>query len=406
MKELEEVNQCPVTGQAGGKIYLDLGRMPLVNNLCETKEDSINCKKYPLAVQFFEGSKLSCLTHNPDPNLMFSEYSYKSGVSKPYLEHCSEFFDFLDEYLGVNPGDKILDIGGNDGSLLRVFLEKNSGIEVLNVDASENLAKVSLDSGVPTINDFWGTDSQKKIDKKFKIIVSTNVFQHTPPIADYVEAVSKSLEEGGIWCLEFPYWKSNVETKQYDQVYHEHVYYYLLTPLSLLFSKFGLEIVEAIKYPIHGGTLRLVISKKGEREISPKVLSLIEEEENINFDYYTSWSESIFNHIEECKNFLEGLKKEGKKIAGFGAAAKGCVFLNTAGIDYKTIDFVIDDTDLKQEKFIPGVGIQIKSREHLKSNNVDYILILAHNFRDRIVENLENDYKGKFITLFPEIEIF
>jgi hypothetical protein len=197
-----------------------------------------------------------------------------------------------------------------------------------------------------------------------------------------------------------------METKQFDQIYHEHVYFYLVEPLKELFDKFGLEIIKAIKYPIHGGTLRLLISKKGDWEVCEVVQNIIDEEQTITNEYYQGWGKEIEAHIENCREYLKTKKQLGAKIVGFGAAAKGCIFLNSAKIDDTILDAVIDDTDLKQDKFIPGTGIQIKSREYLKHNHVDAVLILAHNFKDVIIETLRGDgYKGQFIVLFPEIEI-
>ena len=196
-----------------------------------------------------------------------------------------------------------------------------------------------------------------------------------------------------------------METNQYDQIYHEHVYYYLLGPLKKLFSLFGLEVFKAVKYSIHGGTLRLLIGHKGIRKICPGVEDILLEENKIEDSYYEAWGKNIFNHILECKIFLEDLKAKGNKMVGFGAAAKGCIFLNSSGINHTILDAVIDDTDLKKNKFIPGTGIQIKSRDYLDTNKVDYILILAHNFKDRIIESLKGQYSGKYIILFPSIEI-
>jgi 2-polyprenyl-3-methyl-5-hydroxy-6-metoxy-1,4-benzoquinol methylase len=406
MKEVTQVTNCPITNDSERFTYIDLGDMPLVNNLCDTKEESLNCKKYPLAVQYFPKSKLSCLTENVDPNLMFSQYSYKSGVVKAYADHCKEMFWFVDTYLNLTENNNVLDIGGNDGTLLHSFLQKKSYLNVLNVDASTNLTKLSRERGVPALNAFWGVETAKTLDKKFKLITSTNVFQHTPPIADFAEAISLSLDYKGIWCLEFPYWKTNMETKQFDQIYHEHVYFYLVEPLKQLFEKFGLEIIKAVKYPIHGGTLRLLISKKGDWDVCNGVDKIIKEEEIITEDYYKQWGQTISNHISYCNIFLNNLKQNNKNIIGFGAAAKGCIFLNSAKIDDTILDVVIDDTDLKQNKFIPGTGIQIKDRTYLKENKVDYILILAHNFKDVIIESLRNDgYDGEFIVLFPNVEI-
>jgi len=405
MKEVTEVTNCPITNDSERFTYIDLGEMPLVNNLSDTREDSFNSPKYKLAVQYFKKSKLSCLTENIDPNLMFSQYSYKSGVVKAYADHCKEMFWFVDTYLNLKENDSILDIGGNDGTLLHSFLEKKPYLDVLNVDASTNLTKLSRERGVPAVNAFWGVQTAKTLDKKFKLITSTNVFQHTPPIADFAEAISMSLDAKGIWCLEFPYWKTNMQTLQFDQIYHEHVYFYLVEPLKQLFDKFGLEIIKAVKYPIHGGTLRLLISKKGYWDVCNGVQKLIDEEQTINEQYYKDWGEVIEEHISDCKIMLQACKNQNNNIIGFGAAAKGCIFLNSAKIDNTILDVVIDDTDLKQDKFIPGTGIQIKSREYLKNNKVDYILILAHNFKDVIIESLRNDgYTGKFIILFPTIQ--
>jgi 2-polyprenyl-3-methyl-5-hydroxy-6-metoxy-1,4-benzoquinol methylase len=405
MKEVTEVTNCPITNDSERFTYIDLGEMPLVNNLSDTREDSFNSPKYKLAVQYFNKSKLSCLTENVDPNLMFSQYSYKSGVVKAYADHCKEMFWFVDTYLNLKENDNLLDIGGNDGTLLHSFLEKKSYLNVLNVDASENLTKLSESKGIPTYNAFWGTETAKKLNRKFKLITSTNVFQHTPPIIDFVEAISMSLDEKGIWCLEFPYWKTNMQTLQFDQIYHEHVYFYLIEPLKQLFDKFGLEIIKAVKYPIHGGTLRLLISKKGDWDVCNGVQKIINEEQSIDQKYYKDWGEVIEEHISDCKIMLQACKNANNNIIGFGAAAKGCIFLNSAKIDHTILDVVIDDTDLKQDKFIPGTGIQIKSREYLKNNKVDYILILAHNFKDVIIESLRNDgYTGNFIILFPTIQ--
>lgn len=407
-KDIINVTNCPITGDSDRFTYINLGDMPLVNNLCDTRESSLNCKKYPLAVQYFSKSKLSCLTENVDPNLMFSQYSYKSGVVKAYADHCDEMFWFVDTYLDLQAGDKVLDVGGNDGTLLKTFLKIKPFLDVLNIDASENITELSIYNGIPTINAFWGVETAKKLNKKFKLITSTNVFQHTPPIADYVEAVAMSLDKFGIWCLEFPYWKSTMETKQYDQIYHEHVYYYLIEPLQTLFKKFGLRIIKVLHIPIHGGSLRLLISHDGDVgeawQPCDYVEKAIDMEKQLNDKYYKDWGNMIENHIQSCKNFLMDKKRNGENIVGFGASAKGCIFLNSAKINYEVLDAVIDDTDLKQGKYIPGTGIKICNREYLKNNKVDNILILAHNFKEVIIESLKKDgYKGNFIVLFPEI---
>ena len=403
------ITQCPITGDTNPIKYFNLGNVPLVNNLCSNREESLNCSRYPLEVQYFPSSGLSTLTHIVDPKVLYTNYTYKSGVSYPYIEHCEEMFKFLNVYLELKDKDRVLDIGGNDGTLLKTFLKFQPGLNILNIDASENLTDIATKNGIPSLYAFWNADLARKINKKFRLIVTTNCFQHTKPIESFVEGISISLEKFGIWCLEFPYWKTSIETNQFDQVYHEHVYYYLVKPLSLLLDKYNLRIIKAVKYPIHGGTMRLLISHKGElgEAFQPCDYSVPPtlENEKFNINDYLKWGENIKQHIQESKQLILDLKQQGYKIAGFGAAAKGCIYLNTMGLTDEHIDYVVDDTNLKQNKFIPGTGIKIVDRSILKSDPPDYILILAHNFAEYIIKSLILEYKTKFIILLPKIKI-
>lgn len=411
MKRFKEVSKCPISNSEEKLVYLDLGEMPLVNNLNSTKEESLNCEKFPLAVQIFKESGLSTLTVEVDPTVLYSNYLYKSGVSKPYIDHCVEMFKFVDTYLNLDKNDLVLDIGGNDGTLLKAFKSVKPTLNVLNVDASENLTKEANENGIPSINGFWGEELALSLNKNFKLITTTNCFQHTAPIDSFVKGVSLSLTPRGIWLLEFPYWKKSIETDQFDQVYHEHIYYYFVAPLVKLLDKYGLQIIKVTPYSIHGGTLRLLISRKGENTFDEWVpCSSVEEflksENPFDFDNYIKWGEQIKKKIDKDKNLITVLKNSGYKIAGFGAAAKGCIYLNAANINYEQIDYIVDDTNIKQGKFIPGTGIEVVSREKLKTDPVDYIVILAHNFSDYIIRSLKQDgYKGKFILFLPELKI-
>jgi len=314
MNSYKIIDKCPITYSEDKIIYLDLGLMPLVNNLNNTKEESLNCPKYPLAVQLFKKSGLSSLTAEIEPNILYQHYLYKSGVSQPYIDHCKDMFEFVDTYLQLKETDSVLDIGGNDGTLLKTFLENKPFLNILNIDASENLTREAEENGIPSINDYWGVELAKKLNKKFKLITTTNCFQHTAPIESFVEGIALSLDKFGIWCLEFPYWKTSIETNQFDQVYHEHVYYYLVNPLTKLLDKYNLQVIKAVKYPIHGGTMRLLISHKGgigetwqqDHWSVPPTL----EAENFNVENYITWGENIKNNIGKSKEFILSLKYE------------------------------------------------------------------------------------------------
>jgi len=396
---IETNNKCPITNSTNFITYLDLGPMPLVNNLCDTKEESIDCNKYPLAIQYCTDSKLSMLTHSIRPDILYSNYYYKSSISYPYILHCKQLFNFISKFVDINENQNILDVGGNDGTLLDTFLKINPKLNVLNVDASKNLTDVCIkEKGINAINAFWSPEIAKTLNKTFKVITSTNVFQHTKFCNEFVEATKIALDDNGVWCLEFPWWDNSVLTNQFDQIYHEHLYYYNIDSLQLLFKKHGLKIISATNVDIHGGSLRLVIVKESYD------CQEINFEKSLTINEYIKWGESIKKHISISKKYLLDLKKQGYSIAGFGAAAKGCIFLNSADIDYNIIDYVIDDTDVKQGKFIPGTGIPIVSRDYLKEHPVDFIVILAHNFSDYISRSLTS-YKGKMIVFFPEISI-
>jgi len=386
-------------------LILDLGKMPLVNNLNKSFEDSIDCELYPLSIDFFEKDNFMRLTDLVDPSQLFHTYLYQSGINKPYIQHCKEMHSYIQNYISLGESDLMVDIGGNDGSLINVFRKENSIIQTINVEPS-NLYELSVNSGIETINDFFGKDVVNKINKKAKLITTTNVFQHLYDIKSFSESIYDLLSDDGVWCLEFPYLIKTLETLQFDQIYHEHVYYYHVTALNNFFESFGLKIINTKEYPIHGGSMRLIISKKEsgfERDLT--VEKYLENEKKYDLDFFKNWGKVIEDHVTECKrNLLKIMKND--TIFGFGAEAKGCTFLNYLGFTYKNIKLIIDDTPMKQNLFVPGTGIQIFSREILLEQKPDYILILPHNFKDYIIESLRNyGYTGKFIVCFPKFEI-
>lgn len=402
-----QLNKCPITDSEEVVKYFDLGNQPLANNLLDSREESLATEKFPLRLNYYPESKLTSLDFSVDGELLFSHYYYKSGAHNLYAEHCKTMFNDIEKYITVSDGTRFIDVGGNDGTLLLTFKSlTDKSIEVLNVDPSKNLTKLSSDRGIPVINEFFDIKPLVNYSESIDVITSTNVFQHLMNIDSFVKTVASLLSTNGVWLLEFPYWLTSMETNQFDQIYHEHIYYYLMSPLKLLFEKHGLKILDVSKQNIHGGTLRLVMSKIDSKyNINTSVAECLVTESNLSTTFYESWGERVTAHIQKSKELLLELKKQGNTIYGFGAAAKGCVYLNAMGIDYKVIDVVIDDTDIKQGKYIPGTGIEIRNRDILTTNPPDYILILAHNFADYIVKNLSGIYKGKFIILLPSIEV-
>lgn len=407
MNKYSNITKCPITDSSEGVKYFDLGNIPLVNNLCSSREESLTAERFPLDINYYPNSGESSLSIAINSKLLFSKYLFKSEVNKPYYPHCQKMFYYIQNYINLYDGVKIIDIGGNDGSLLDAFRSvSNYKLQLLNIDPSENLSTLSLDKNIPTKTAFFNHTIAEEINEKVEVIVSTNVFQHLKDINSFAKGVSLLLKDEGIWVLEFPYWIHDMQTNQFDQIYHEHVYYHSIRPMKMMMEKHGMKINNITKQKIHGGTLRLIISKESSKHtIDNTVDNYLQSEEKYDLDYHLNWGNNIQNHINESSKFIKKLKEEGKTIFGFGAAAKGCVYLNAMGITNKEINYIIDDTDLKQNKYIPGTGIQVVSRNILLEETPDYILILPHNFLDFILKSLHLEYKGKFITLIPNIKI-
>jgi len=373
------------------KKIIDLGKIPLVNNLFNTAEESFNAKRFPLRIMQ-EDNLIMKLDTEIDSDEMFSNYLYRSSVNLPYVEHCKKMWRSIEKYKPKN----IVDIGGNDGALLKAFQETAGyNLNLTNVDASSSFIKENEKFGIKYYNKYWGDFA---LQNKADLIVSTNVFQHNPNYRRFLDGISKNLD--GRWILEFPYFLETVKTNQFDQIYHEHVYYWLVTPLVKLFKEYGLKIIDISEQSIHGGSLRIASSNRQEDQENQDVINnYLRLESEFDFD---KWAVDIQNKIKSDKEFLNNLKGS---IAVFGAAAKGCVYLNCLEIQDK-ISYMVDDTLEKQSKYSPGSTLKIMNREFLLKNQPDYLIILAHNFKDYIAQSLRKDgYNGQILVMLPTIQI-
>ena len=390
-------------------LLLDLGTQPLVNNLCMSKDEALKIEQYPLRANFTEDLKISLDTEIP-PHILYKNYYYHSGVSLPYIKHCEKMYS---TFKHLKP-KVFIDIGGNDGTLLKTFkkireengedIENNYRNRYINVDASESFAISNRKEDIEYVNEFFSD----KIDlPKADIITSTNVFQHTKDIDSFLRGIVKHLD--GVWILEFPYTLTTLETLQFDQFYHEHYYYWLITPLEKLFKIYGLKIIHISEQKIHGGSLRIWSTNKtpSAPEVTDAITYYKRKEASLELKIFDS---RVKDFIANTKNYLCNLT--GKSVF-FGAAAKGCVFLNALGITVESMpdSYVIDDTPEKQGFYLPGTGFEICSRNILEADNVENIIILSHNFKDYIANSLRNPigggkhFEGKIISLIPKIQL-
>ena len=372
---------------------LDLGMQPLANNLCRRRCEAYHAERFPLRA-VVEDDLTIHLDYEVEPAKLYQHYLYRSGTSQPYIDHCAAMYQSFKHL----KHDTIIDIGGNDGTLLKTFQGQSAEkLNLVNVDASESVQGSNEEAGIKFINAYW---SENVDAPKADIIVSTNVFQHTKDIHSFLRGIQKHLD--GVWILEFPYALETILTGQFDQFYHEHYYYWLLSPLEALFKQYGLKIIHALPMDIHGGTMRLWMTNKEPSAPAVDLSCYTKLEQEAVAQAPVLFSDAIAIVGDE---FIHKLTSgEWGKVCFFGAAAKGCVFLNALNLNIHTVGemVVIDDTPEKQGLFIPGTGFQVVDRSVLPE--YDTVIILAHNFRHHIAKSLATHWNGQIVSLLPIVQ--
>ena len=409
---IREVSSCRVCGSSDLVKYLDLGLLPLANNLAATASDAKAMRRYPMQVQYCRDCSLSQLTVVIDPREMYSNYAYRSSISQAYIDHCRAMAKSLRDSLGLKEGDLVVDIAGNDGALLAVFKDE-LGVRVVNVDPAENLAEIAEAAGVTTITSFWGAEAAEQIvveHGKPSLITATNVFAHVDDVRSFVSAAKDCLSEDGALMLEFPYGVDFIEHREFDTIYFEHLSYVLLEPVRRLATSLGMLVFDVQKQDIHGGSIRVFIGIDGMHDILPSVAEFIANEKLEGYHdagVYEDWNREIDDLIADLVTQITALKKGGAKIAAFAASAKGNTLLNACRFDSDTVDYIVDDTPEKIGRFSPGTGIPIVDRTVLAEDPPDYLVILAWNFAKEIIESTE-DFSvvgGKYIIPIPAFKI-
>jgi dTDP-4-dehydrorhamnose reductase len=400
--------KCRCCGSENMTKYLDLGLMPLANNLEFKAVDAKSKERFPLQVMFCEDCYLSQLSVVIDPEKMFSYYTYRSGINGGYIKHCKEM---ANEIKLTNESFHI-DIAGNDGTLLKQFKDIYHH-KVLNVDPASNLVAISESQGIESIADFWSIKLGKSIVEKHgkaDLITATNVFAHLDDVKSFLIACRDTLTDNGLLIIENPYLIDFIENMEFDTVYFEHLTYWSVNPMIRITNELRLNLINCSKHNIHGGTMRYAIAKKeSDHKIDGSVYKYQGNEARYNYDEletYQNWSSQVKDLTYGFSNELLNLKKQGYKIAGFAASAKGNTLLNFAGINTDIMDFIADETPEKIGKFSPGTGIPIVNKQEIIKQNPDYVVILSWNFKQEIMKKLIYfGFKGKFIIPIPKFEI-
>lgn len=409
-----QVTTCRICNSRNITRILDLGMMPAPNKFPENKEAFKTEELFPLRFARCDDCGLAMIDEIVDPEKLFSTYHYLTAASSPLVTHFRELALESKKKFGLSKKTKVLDIGANDGTLLLEF--KNLGAQTYGIDPAKNIVLIAKTKGITVLPEFFSHTLAKKIKKhqgKFDIITATNVFAHTHDIHDFTNGVKELLTPNGVFIVEFAHLLEMFKHKFFDVIYHEHLSFYALEPLVRFFKSHDMKIFDVKKILTQGGSLRIYVThtKSTKHRISPAVERIIKEERDNNLNTKESF-ELFAKHVQDyqasLRTLLQKLKKEGKRIVGVGAPAKGVILLNYCRVDDSLIDFLVDSTPLKQHRFMPGVHIPVYPEEKLaEMEQVDYFIILAHNFADAILQKLlpYREQGAKVIIPFPTIKI-
>ena len=378
--------------------FMSFGKMPIANGFLK-KEDFNKEFFFNLDVGFSEKVSLFQLKDHPTPEQMFNDkYPFFTGSSETMKAHFKQYSDFIKKNY-IRNNSKIIEIGSNDGTFLSNF--KNSNLQYVGFEPSGNVAKIANNNGINTLNNFFGTgslDHVKDFLKQTDVIFAANVICHVPDLIDLIKAVDKLLSKNGVFIFEEPYLGSMFEKTSYDQIYDEHIFMFSATAVHKIFDIFDMELVDVIKQPTHGGSLRYVVSRKKIKIPSLNVKRMLDEEKINNLDNIESCNQFKINcetSKSKINQLLKKITNEGKKIAGYAATSKSTTILNYCGIDSKKIEYICDTTKEKIGKYSPGMHIPIVTIDYFRNDNPDFVYLFAWNHKKEIFNKEKNFNKNK-----------
>lgn len=403
---------CRLCNSKDVALAFSLTPTPPANALVGPASLDVVQESFPLDVFFCRSCTHVQLLDVVDPRILFENYVYVSGTSPSFTRHFQAYAEQVAERAELRPGALVVDIGSNDGTLLKAF--KTLGASVLGIDPARNIAAAATAGGIETWPEFFNVDLAKRIVSErghAAVVTANNVFAHIDDLAGVVEGVGTLLAPDGVFVFEVSYLLDVVENALFDTIYHEHLDYHAVAPLIPFLRSHGLELIEAIRVPTHGGSLRgIAMRKGGPFEIGVSVADALAAEQEAKLDHietYTALSRRIDTLAVGLRNLLIRLKSEGRSIAGFGVPAKATTLMYHFGIGPDVIDFIVDDSPLKQGLFTPGMHVPILPPSAIEQRKPDYLVVLAWNFADAIIAK-HADFTaagGHFIVPAPKLEV-
>lgn len=403
---------CRLCGSRKLKMVLSLEPTPLANEFVPLALLDYVQDIFSLDVFLCEGCGHLQLIDVVNPEILFENYVYVSGTSSVFVKHFEDYAKSICSRFKPEVGSLVIDIGSNDGILLKFF--RQSGYSILGVDPAHDIAKRATEAGIETVCGFFGASLAEQILSKWgkaTIITANNVFAHIDDLVGVTQGIRRLLSHNGLFVFEVSYLFDVIKNTLFDTIYHEHLDYHSVIPLVRFFAAHGMEMIEAERVTSHGGSLRGIVQLAGgKRPIGTSVAALLDAEKQAGLDQVETFY-TFAQHINTLKNdlgnLLRQLKFEGKRIAGFGAPAKATTLMYHFGLTAEFIDFIVDDSPFKQGLFTPGLHIPIFSTEILTERRPDFVLILAWNFASSIIAKNApfHNAGGRFIIPLPNLEV-
>jgi SAM-dependent methyltransferase len=397
---------CRLCGSRDLQEILSFGETPLANSYLPEQALTAPEVFAPLVLNFCHACTLVQLRDVVDPHALFDHYLYVSGTSPAFVAHFAEYARRVTSRFQDPASSFVVDVGSNDGVLLAAF--RRQGARVLGVDPAANIAADATARGIPTLARFFDPAAALAIHQTHgpaNVITANNVFAHTDNVTLFVEALKTLLAPTGVFVFEVQYLKDLIEKNLFDIIYHEHLCYYHLHPLIPFFQKAGLRVFDVEHVTTHGGSIRVYVGREGAHAISAGLSAMVEQERPLNdVRTYREFKERIDANRRNLAALLADIRRRGQRVVGYGAPAKATTLCYAFGIDAATLDYIVDDSPLKQGLFMPGTHIPIRSPEVLYADRPEFCLILAWNFAESIVANHARfaQHGGVFIVPVPE----
>jgi 2-polyprenyl-3-methyl-5-hydroxy-6-metoxy-1,4-benzoquinol methylase len=405
--------KCRHCGAEVTLTLIDLGSSPPSNAYLTKLTMRRPEKWFPLKVLVCESCWLvQTEAYSRAAELFNDEYAYFSSFSAIWLAHAEHYVSAMVKRFSLSTGSFVVEVASNDGYLLQYV--KQRGIPCLGIEPTASTASAARLKGIETLEEFFGIGLAQNLvnqNKQADLMVANNVLAHVPDINDFVKGCVLLLKPQGVATFEFPHLMQLIEHKQFDTIYHEHFSYLSFSTVGQIFRANGLSVFDVEELDTHGGSVRVFAQRTdtGKHMVSEKMIDLLNREAAVGMnktEYYQGFQEQANKVKNDFLAFLLEVKRQGKTVAAYGAAAKGNTLLNYAGIRPDLLPYVVDKNPNKQGKYLPGTRIPIVAEEHLRNNRPDYVVILPWNLKTEVMEQLSyiRDWGGVFATAVPELK--